>query len=182
MKKYYWAQQAGGYRRIIEAQECATSVYDAFNQEDPAHFIEKYKETFDLQYNPDEPDLPAQADIEVGLSPIIILSKVLAERISGLSGFNQLRRIELPLPREDLLAFYLQDTIPFGLNLELSDYDKYEKGLVVFEHVLKSENLQEKDIFRISESPLKILFSSEFVNIFHKNGFKGVDFKEVRTS
>ena len=182
MKKYYWAQQAGGYRTITEAEKCIISIYDAFNQEDPSHFIEKNKEKFDLQYNPDESDLRVEADIDIGFSPILLLSEALTESISGLSGFNQLRRVEIHLPREDLLAFYLEDTIPAGLNLELSDYDKYEKGLVVFKHVLNSENLQEKDILRISESPLKIFFSSEFVNIFQKNRFKGADFKEVMTS
>ncbi|NQD57604.1 hypothetical protein HP546_19915 [Pseudomonas sp. CM25] len=147
----------------------------AFGKDATAVFSRQYE----LEFNSDDKRKKDGADVFTFFKPVLILTSKARELLKSIAPESFLD-IHVRSPNPDHLGVVVDAKLVGAFNRELSEFDEYPNGLVVYKLVLNRLVVQGYDVFRVDENPLSIYVSDRFLEAAEGVDLKGLDFKEVR--
>jgi len=175
--EYYFMNQNDQYQTLVEVSPYAGFLADLGLELNHGNNNQKSL----LDFNDEDSNLPRGSDIYTAFSPVLIFTDKALEYLNDLNGMESNIELTVDFPEQNLKAIVVNNLVLGGLDKEHSDYDEYDKGFVIFSHVLKRTCVTDHDIFRIEESPSCVFVSERFKAHVEASGLKGFLFRKVLT-
>ena len=176
--EYYFINQNDQYQTLVEVAPHAGFLADLGLQ---LNHDNNNKKSL-LAFNDEDSNLPRGSDIYTAFSPVLIFTEKALKYLNDLNGMESNIELTVDFPEQNLKAVVVNNLVLGGLDKEDSDYDEYDKGFVIFSHVLKKARIVDYDIFRIEESPSCVFVSEIFKARVEASGLKGFLFRKVATA
>lgn len=177
--KYYSITQNDDFKTLVGKQgdlalHDAAQQY-AFGKDVSAVFSTQYE----LEFNSDDKRKKDGSDVFTFFRPVLVLTSKARELFKSIAP-DSFVDIDVRSPNSDHFGVVVDTKLVGALNRELSEFDEYPNGLVVYKLVLNRPAVQECDVFRVAENPLSIYVSERFLDAAKGGDLKGLDFKEVK--
>ncbi|MFI7859664.1 imm11 family protein [Pseudomonas promysalinigenes] len=176
--KYYYITQSDEFKTLV-GKGGELALYDAaqqyaFGKDSSTVFSRQYE----LEFNSDDKRKKDGSDVFTFFSPVLVLTSKAKSLLQSIAS-DSFVDVDVLSPNPDHLGVVVDAKIDGALNKELSEFDEYPNGLVVYKLVLNHQAVQGFDVFRVTENPLSIYVSDRFLEAAKRIGLKGLDFKEV---
>lgn len=173
--KYYKITQDDRYKTLIDG-DSAKSLQQFAIQLAYGKAELKGDEVFKVKYNEDDHKKKPLSDIYTFFRPILIASE---KAVEALQCTKKQQPLNLELPQEGLVGFFVTPLLENHLDKEKSKYDQGPDGYVVYKMVLKNVSTIEYDMFRILESPQTIIVSEQVKERILERKLKGFTLIEI---
>lgn len=177
--KYYSISQSDDFKTLVGKRE-ELALHDAAQQyafgKDASSLFSRH---YELEFNSDDKRKKDGSDVFTFFRPVLVLTSKAKELFDSIAPGSFLD-IDIRSPNPDHVGVVVDAKLDGALNRELSEFDEYPNGFVVYNLVLNRLAVQECDVFRVAENPLSIYVSEGFLEATKVAGLKGLDFKEVK--
>lgn len=176
--KYYSLTQSSEFKTLVGRFD-DLALYDAAKQYAfGKDFNAVFSRQYELEFSSDDKKKKDGSDIFTFFRPVLIVTskaKALFQSVIPDSVHN----LNVLSPNPDHSGIVLEKLLSGAFNKEMSEFDEYPSGLVVYKMVLNAAAIQGVDVFRVAENPLSIYVSEKFVEMSKVRGLKGFEFKGV---
>lgn len=142
---------------------------------------------FDGNYNPVNLELhPSDTgkrnykfDISAFLDPFLVFSEECLNFIGSiLENRGQFLNVITESKRKNFSGYLINNSLSNCLDKNLSDYRRYENGILVKRYVLVEKNITDEYIFSLEEGS-RVFVTEKFRQLVEKYKLKGFDFSKV---
>ncbi|UBM24386.1 hypothetical protein K8374_18720 [Pseudomonas sp. p1(2021b)] len=177
--RYYSVAQDSKFKTLI-GEDSSLSLHAAAQQYTFGNDVESlFANQYELEFNSDDKNKKDASDIFTLFKPVLIVTskaKILFRSVAP----SSIEDVSVLSPNSDHSGILVHTVLDGAINRELSEFDEYPNGLVVYRVVLNALAVQGFDVFRVAESPLSIFVSDKFVGAAKDSGLKGLDLREIR--